>query len=134
MNQRFQFGGRGPAHRHARAVIKHQVQRFDVVHYLAGHQPMSAATVVADHAAQCAARVRRRVGAVGQVVHFGGIAQPVEDDARFYAREFGRGVNQAQLVHIPRKIEDHRDVGALACEAGARAARQHGSSSGPASG
>ena len=93
MNQRFQLGGRGATHRHTRAVIEHNVQRFDVVHYLAGHQPMSAATVVADHAAQRAARVRRRVRAVGQVVQLGGLAQPVEDNPRLHARQLGGGVN-----------------------------------------
>ena len=79
---RFELFRRGRAHRHPRAVVEHNVERFHVVDDLAAQQAMHAATVVADHAAQRAARVRGRVGRVGQVVQLGRLAQPVEHNAR----------------------------------------------------
>ncbi len=58
-----------------RSVVEHNVQAFDVVDDFAAQQPMHAATVVADHAAQRAAAVRGGIGRVGQVVHLGCFAQ-----------------------------------------------------------
>ena len=57
---------------------------FDVVDGLAAQQAMHAATVVADHAAQRAARVRRRIGRVGQMMLLGRIAQAIEHDSRLH--------------------------------------------------
>ena len=42
---------------------------------LPAKQPMDAATVVADHAAERAAAVRGRIGRVGEVIYLGGVAQ-----------------------------------------------------------
>ena len=50
---------------------------------------MDAATVVADHAAEGAAGVGGGVGRIGEVVEFGGVAEPVEDDSRLDDGEFG---------------------------------------------
>ena len=72
---------RGGAHGEARAVVEQDVERFDVVDNFAAQQPMDAATVVADHAAERAAGVGGGVGRVGQVVELGGVAQAVENDA-----------------------------------------------------
>ena len=58
----------------------------------------------------------------------GGLAQPVEDDARLDARQLCGGVDGSEAIHVPGEIEDDRDVGALAGQAGARAARQNGCS------
>ncbi len=77
-----ELGGAGAAHRHARAVVENDVERFDVVGDLAAQQAVHAATVVADHAAEGAARVGGGIGRVGEVVQLGGFAQAVENDAR----------------------------------------------------
>ena len=73
--------------RHPRAVVQHDVERVDVVDGLAAHQRVHAARVVADHAAERAAAVRRRIGRERQVVHFGGVAHAIEHDARLHARD-----------------------------------------------
>ena len=55
-------------------------------------------------------------------------------NTRFDARQLTIGVDSAQRIHVPRKIENNGHVGALAGQAGARATRQHGGSRCPASG
>ena len=59
----------------------------------AAQQPVHAATVVADHAAQGAARVGGRIGRIGQVMLLGCIAQPVENDARLHRSELRFGID-----------------------------------------
>ena len=83
----------GAAHGHARAIVEHDVEGLDVVGDLAAQQAVHAATVVADHAAQRAARVSSRIGRVGQVMQFGSLAQAVEDNARFDLRQLGARIN-----------------------------------------
>ena len=68
-------------------------------------------------------------------MHFGGVAQPVENDAGLDAWPAWRsGSMEVRRVHVARVVEDHGHVDALAGEAGARAARQHGGSGGAAGG
>ena len=90
---------------------------------------MDAATVVADHAAEGAARVSRRIGRVSQVMPFGGLAQPVQNDPRLNRGQSRFRIKRAQLVHIARIVKDHGHIGALARQARPRAARQHSGSS-----
>ena len=116
----------GAAHGHARAVVEHNVERFHVVHNLAAQQPVHAAGVVADHAAEGAARVGCGIGRVGQVVLLGGLAQAVEDDAGIDGGELAFGIERGEPVHVSRVVENDGDVGALAGQAGASAAGQHG--------
>ncbi len=54
-NNAFQFLRARAPHGHARAVVEHDVEALHVVHGFSAQQPMHAATVVADHAAQGAA-------------------------------------------------------------------------------
>jgi len=75
-------------------------RRFQIVDDFAGHQAVEARAVVADHAAEGAAGVAGRVGPIGEVVNFGGIAQTIENDAGLDAGDFGadrstRGVHVA---------------------------------------
>ncbi len=114
-----------------RAVVEDDVEGFDIVNHFAAQQAVDAATVVADHAAEGAAGVGGGVGRVGQVVEFGGVAEAVENDARLDNGDFGGGVNKGQAVHVAGVIEDHRDIGALSGQAGARAARQNGGAEWP---
>ena len=63
------------------------------------------------------------------------VAQAVEHNARLHRRRASSpGSIEVEPVHVPRKIEDDRDVGALAGKAGARAARQHRGAGGAAGG
>ena len=64
------------------AVVEQNPQLVDVVDGLAGEQRVRAAGVVADHAAERAAAVRRRIGTERQVVRLGAAAQRIEHDAR----------------------------------------------------
>jgi hypothetical protein len=93
-DQGFELSRRGAAHGHARAVVEDKVKRFDVVHHLAGHQAVNAATVVADHAAESAAGMRRGIRTISQMVQLGGFAQTVEDDARLDARQLCNGIDR----------------------------------------
>jgi hypothetical protein len=61
------------------------------------------------------------------MVLFGSLAQAVENDARLNARQLCGGINGDELVHVPREVEDHGHIDALASEAGSRSARQDGS-------
>ena len=91
-DQRVEFGRRRGADRHPGAVVENDVERFHVVDGFAAQQTVDAATVVADDAAEGAARMRGGVGRVGEVMNLGGVAQAVEHDARLNARDPLRGV------------------------------------------
>ena len=86
---------------------------------------MCAAGIVADHSADGAAIMSRRVGRECQLVHFGLVAQGVQHDTRLNARKSLLRINFENLIHVLRKVEDHRDVAALAGQAGARSAGQY---------
>ncbi len=129
-----ELGGAGAADGHAGAVVEHEVEGFDVVDDLAGEQAVDAATVVADHAAEGAAGVGGGVGAIGEVVQLGGLAEAVEDDAGLDGGEFGGGVDGGEAVHVAGEIENHGHVGALAGERGACAAGEDSGSGGAAGG
>src|SRR5215472_11350363 len=87
---------------------------------------MRAAGVVADHAAERAAAMGRRVGAESQLVLLSASAQGVEDDARLDAGETAIRIDFEDPVHVLREVEDDGNVAALAGEARAGTARQHG--------
>ena len=95
---------------------------------------MHAATVVADHAAQRAARVRRRVGRIGQMMFLGGLAQPIENDSRLDDGQLALGIERGEPVHVPRVIKDHGHIGALPGQAGSSTARQNRRAQRPARG
>ena len=68
------------------------------------------------------------------MVDFGGVAQPVEDDARLDVGQLGGRVDPAQRIHVPREIEDHGNISALPRKASSSSARQDGGSGCPAGG
>ena len=82
----------GSTNRQPRPVVEQDIERLDVVHDFAGHEAVDAATVVADHAAEGAAAVSGWIGAVSQVVEFGGFTQAVEHNTGLDDREAGSGV------------------------------------------
>src|ERR1700677_1017314 len=94
---------------------------------------MHAATVVADHAAECTAGVRRGIGRIGKLMQLGGLAQAVENDARLNTSEPGAGVDRSERVHVPRVVKDDGHVDALTREAGARTTRKNSGAGGAAS-
>src|ERR1039457_4608094 len=71
----------GSANAHAGSVVEENVERLDVFDRLAAEQGMDAAGVVADHAAQGATAVGRRVGCESKLMRLGLQAQGVKDDA-----------------------------------------------------
>src|SRR5215470_4704664 len=87
---------------------------------------MSTARVVADHAAERAAAVGRRIGAEGQFVLLGAGAQRIENDTRLNPGEAALRNDVEDPVHVLREVEDDGDVTTLPGEARARAARQYG--------
>ncbi len=80
-DERVEFDRRSGADGHARTVVEHDFEGFHVVDNFAAQQAVHAATVVAYHASEGTAGVGGGVRRVGQVMHFGGVAQPVENNA-----------------------------------------------------
>jgi hypothetical protein len=101
MNERINLRIARPPHGHARSVIEHNVHALHIVRNLAAQQSMHTATVVADHAAQRAAAVRRRVRRIRQVMHLSRLTHPIEHDARFDHRQPRLRINRDQLPHVP---------------------------------
>jgi hypothetical protein len=117
---------------HPDAVVREDVQRLHVVGGArAGavelrHHGMHAAGIVADHAAERAVCVRRRIGPERQPVPLGGVPQIVEDGSGLYACAAAPGVDLQHAVHVFREIEADGDIAALARQAGAAATAEHG--------
>jgi len=86
---------------------------------------MHPARVVAEHAAERAVIVGRRIGTERQAVRLRGIAQGIEDDAGLDAGKPPHRIHVEDTVVILRHVDDDGLVAALAGEAGAAAARQH---------
>src|SRR5690242_14523637 len=84
---------------------------------------MDAAAVVADHSAERIVVVGRRVGAEGQLMLFGGLAQMIEDAPWLDARGLFTGVDLDDLIHEAREVEDNGDVHRLAGNSSAAASR-----------
>ena len=77
-----EFVRAGGPHGQLRSVIEEDFQFVNVIGRLSGEQGMSAARVVADHAAQGATVVRGRIGSPCELMSFCGIAQRIADDTR----------------------------------------------------
>ena len=86
---------------------------------------MSAAGVVADHAAERATAMRRWIGAKCEVMHFRRVAQRIQDHARLDPRNTLYRIDFQNPVHVLREIENDRHVAALTREAGAGSPRQY---------
>src|SRR5579883_1679630 len=87
---------------------------------------MGAAGVIADHAAQGTAVMRRGIGGKSQVVLLGGPAQVVQYYPRLNARQTLPGVKAENVLHVTRQVEHDSNVTGLASGAGAAAACQNG--------
>ena len=115
-----------PADAEPQPFVGQDFELLDVVDGLAAHDRMHAARLVADHAAEGAVRVRRRIGRERQAMAFRGVAKIVEDQAGLDARKPQGGIERHETMHVLRVIEHDGDVAALASEARAAAAREDG--------
>src|SRR6185437_8821546 len=83
---------------------------------LSREQRMRTARVVADHSAERAPRVRRRIGAESQPMRFGRRTQIVEHDARLNSRDPRHRIDLQDRRHIPAEVDDDGFVAALTGE------------------
>jgi hypothetical protein len=118
--------GRSRPHVQDQSVVSHDLEPFDVVRGEPGHDRVDAARVVADHPAQRAPVVGRRVGAEGELVALGRSSQGVEDDPGLDSRSSRGRVEIDDVAHVLREIEDERHVARLAGQAGPPTSRQDG--------
>ncbi len=107
-------------------VVGEDGQLVDVVGGGAPGHGVGAAGVVADHAAEGAAAVRRRVGAEGQPVRAGRLPQPVQDQAGLHGGGAGRGVQVQQAAHVAGEVQHHAPAGGLSRGGRAAAAGRDG--------
>src|SRR5262249_22571435 len=124
-NDSLQFLGGGRAHPHTDAFVSEDLQCLDVVVGLAGHHRVHAARVVADHAAECAATVCRRVRSEGKVMLFSSIAQVIEDHSGLNACEPALRIDLENLIEILGEIENYGSIATLASKRCAATAGQN---------
>ena len=114
-----------PADVHPRAVVEEDLHRLGVVVGLAGHLRVDAARVVADHPAEAAMRVRRRLG---PYVSF----RPDFAAASRSSSQMSPGSTRAKrpcevdlqhAMHVLRPVDDDGHVHHLPAEARAAGAR-----------
>ena len=123
-DDRVQFGVGGGADAQLRAVIQQDPQLVDVVDGLSRQQGMRPAGVVADHAAERAAAVRRGIRSKREMVRLRTVSQRVEHDTGLNAGESLICVQLQDRVHALGEVEHDGDVAALACQARPRSSRQ----------
>ena len=92
-----------------------------------GDDGVDATRIIADHSAQVAIFVGRRIGTVRQVVLIGVLTKMVEHYARLYPGIFLLGIQLDDLVQVLREINNHGHVAALPGQTGSPAASQDGS-------
>ncbi len=117
-DDRLQFRFRGRADCEPGAVVQQNIERLDVIDRLAAHERVYATGVVADHPPERAAAMGSRVGRERKIVDFGGIAQPVEHDARLNPRELSRRIQFQNRVHVFGEVHDHGHIAALSGKTG----------------
>ena len=70
--------------------------------------------IVADHTPDRAMAVRRRIGSESELVFRCGAIKIIVNQSWLHARQFSRRVQLDQMVHVLRKIDNHRSITALA--------------------
>ncbi|POM26722.1 hypothetical protein BTM25_11280 [Actinomadura rubteroloni] len=108
------------------AVGEHQPDGLDVRRRHAPGHAVRSARVVADHSAERAAGMARRVGAEGQAVASGGGAQVVQDGAGPHHRRPGLRVHGPDGVEMPRDVHDDAGTDRVPGDGRAAAARRDG--------
>src|SRR5580698_10688105 len=87
---------------------------------------MHAAGVVADHSAESAAIMSRRIGPESQMMFLSRVAQMVEDHTGLNSGDAARRIDFHNLRHVLRTVEHHGAVAALPCKRSASATAQDG--------
>src|SRR6266480_864861 len=88
------------AHSQAETIVCKNVQLFNVIDRLAGHNRMGAARVVTDHAAKSAVLVSGRVWPKGEVVALCRVPQVIENSPRLHTRQPFLRVDLENFVHV----------------------------------
>ena len=124
-NDRLQFLFRRRADRQLRSVVQQDRQVVHVVDGLAGEQRVRAARVVADHPAEAAAAVCRRVRAECQLVALCSCSKRIQDHAGLDAGNTLLDIHLENAIHVLREVEHDCDVAALTGQARAGAAGEY---------
>ncbi len=114
------------ANAHAAALVCKDVEFLDVIDGFTCHHRVHAARVVADHAADRAVLMRRRIGSERELVFFSGVIQVIPDDTRLNARDLRLGIERKQSVQVFGKVDNDGDVAGLPGEAGTAAPSEDG--------
>ena len=114
----------GRADPQAQPVVGQDFERLDVLDCFARHHRVRAARVVAYHAAQRAAAVGGGIGAEGEAMLLGRVAQRIAHHARLDQRRLRARVDRQHPVQVFRGVDDDRDIHALAVLRSAAAAHQ----------
>ena len=124
---RVEIGFAGRPRREVRAVIGEHLERMQIVRRVSPARRVRAAAVVADHPPERAVAVGHGVGAEGEPVRLGAVAQRVEHDARLDPGAPRRRVERVDRVHMLREVDhDGSDRGlALEARAGPAAHDRH---------
>src|SRR5208337_1305990 len=123
-NEEFEVIGVGSAHVHALAAIGENLERIDIVVRFAGHDRVHAAGIVADHASECAAVVRGRIGSESKMVLLGGGTEIIENDSRLDARDAACRIDLEDARHVFGKVEYDGGVTTLSSKRRASTARE----------
>src|SRR3954470_21239253 len=113
------------AHSHSLPFVSENLQFMNVVGGSTRHLRMHPAGIIANHPANGAPGVRGRIRTKREVKFFRGVADIIADDARLHPGQLAFRVQLEQVVHIFRKIENHRRIATLPGEAGSATASEN---------
>ena len=126
VEEAFEFVTGLAVERHDRAVREDGRDREHLVRGLAVADGVRSAGVVADAPSDGGAVLGRGVDGVVEAERTRLLAEPVQDHAGLDAGGPRLGVELQNLGHVPREVEDHGVVHALAREARPGPSREHG--------
>src|SRR5262249_6799097 len=124
-NDFLELGIRSRSNAQAHTVIRENVEFENVIHRAACQDRMHAAGIVADHPAQIAVLVRRRIGSKSEIELVRALAQMIKHHAGLHPRVFLLWIEFQDLIEIFGKINDDSNVATLSGEAGATTACQN---------
>ena len=124
LRRRCALSGPIGAEAEARAVRQNRVDGRDIVSHQTVTDRLAAAGIVARHAADGAARVRRGIDRKEQAVRFERCVEMPKHDARLDHGAAPLGVDLEHVAKIFRAVDDQRPIDCLAALTGAAATRQ----------
>src|SRR5439155_5593814 len=126
LDNALQFGFTRGANTHSQAVVRQDLEFFNVLERSAAHKRVNTTRIVTDHAAKSAVVVCCRIGRERQVMLVRGIAEIIQDETRLYSRNASFGIEFHDVVHVLRHVEHESNIATLTCQARAAAAREDG--------